>query len=124
MSRGVYEIEKLEEVNGNLETVSEKAFRLAALNMPAMQLVMYSTILATLWFGGKQDPYWKLKVGELTGFLSYVLQVLNSLMMISNVFMMLTRSLASGHRIRISMKSRNERPWGGGEKSNGWKHCI
>ena len=40
-----------------------------------------------------------MQVGELTGFLSYVLQVLNSLMMISNVFMMLTRSLASGARI-------------------------
>ena len=40
-----------------------------------------------------------MKVGELTGFLSYVLQILNSLMMISNVFLMLTRSIASGERI-------------------------
>ena len=40
-----------------------------------------------------------MKVGELTGFLSYVLQVLNSLMMISNVFMMFTRSLTSWKRI-------------------------
>ena len=38
-------------------------------------------------------------MGELTGFLSYVLQILNSLMMISNIFLMLTRSLASGKRI-------------------------
>ena len=38
-------------------------------------------------------------MGALTGFLSYVLQILNSLMMISNVFMMLTRSLTSGARI-------------------------
>ena len=67
--------------------------------MPAMQLVMYSTILAILWFGGKQIRIGSMKVGELTGFLSYVLQVLNSLMMISNVFMMLTRSLASGRRV-------------------------
>ena len=40
-----------------------------------------------------------LLVGELTGFLSYVLQILNSLMMISNIFLMLTRSLASAKRI-------------------------
>ena len=40
-----------------------------------------------------------MQVGELTGFLSYVLQILNSLMMLSNVFMMLTRSMASGTRI-------------------------
>ena len=41
-----------------------------------------------------------MTVGELTGFLSYVLQVMNSLMMISNVFLLLTRSLASARRIR------------------------
>lgn len=40
-----------------------------------------------------------LKVGDLTGFLSYVMQVMNSLMMIANVFLLLTRSLASAHRI-------------------------
>ena len=38
-------------------------------------------------------------MGNLTGFLSYVMQVMNSLMMISNVFLMLTRSLASARRI-------------------------
>ena len=41
----------------------------------------------------------EMKVGQLTGFLSYVLQILNALMMISNVFLMLTRSLASCKRI-------------------------
>lgn len=40
-----------------------------------------------------------LAVGDLTGFLSYVMQVMNSLMMIANVFLLLTRSLASAHRI-------------------------
>ena len=38
-------------------------------------------------------------MGELTGFLSYVLQIMNSLMMLSNVFLLLTRSLASASRI-------------------------
>ena len=41
----------------------------------------------------------QLQVGELTGFLSYVMQVMNSLMMISNVFLRSTRSLASARRI-------------------------
>ena len=67
--------------------------------MPAMQLVMYATILCILGFGGKLISIGGMEVGELTGFLSYVLQVLNSLMMISNVFLMLTRSMASGKRI-------------------------
>ena len=97
--RGEYEEEKFEKVNTNLKTQSEKAFRLAALNMPAMQLVMYGTILSLLWFGGRKIQLGGMEVGALTGFLSYVLQILNSLMMISNVFMMLTRSLTSGARI-------------------------
>ena len=55
--------------------------------MPAMQFVMYGTILSILWFGGGLINTGKMEVGELTGFLSYVLQILNSLMMISNVFL-------------------------------------
>lgn len=97
--RGDYENEKFREVNTNLQTTAEKAFRLAALNMPAMQLVMYATVIAILWFGGKLTMVGGMEVGALTGFLSYVLQVLNSLMMISAVFLMLTRSLASCKRI-------------------------
>lgn len=97
--RGDYETEKFDEVNKNLQNTAERAFRLAALNMPAMQLVMYSTILCILWFGGRLVTIGGVKVGELTGFLSYVLQVLNSLMMFSNVFLMTTRALASWKRI-------------------------
>ena len=97
--RGEYEIGKFNEVNTNLQTQSERAFRLAMTNMAAMQFVMYGTILSILWFGGKMINTGGMQVGELTGFLSYVLQILNSLMMISNIFLMLTRSLASGKRI-------------------------
>lgn len=101
--RGDYEQSKFDSVNLELQTTSEKAFRVASLNMPAMQLVMYTTILCILWFGGRLILGGGLQVGELTGFLSYVLQVLNSLMMISNVFMMFTRSLTSWHRIQEVM---------------------
>lgn len=94
-----YEMEKFDQVNTELQTVSERAFGTACLNMPAMQYVMYGTIVAILWFGGNLIFVGGMQVGELTGFLSYVLQILNSLMMISGVFMMVTRSMASGHRI-------------------------
>ena len=97
--RGDYEISKFNEVNDNLKNESQKAFGISVLNMPAMQFVMYSTILALLLIGGYMINAGQLKIGELTGFLSYVLQILNSLMMMSNVFLMMTRSLASGARI-------------------------
>ncbi len=98
-----YEVEKFNEVNENLQSVTEQAFRRASLNMPAMQLVMYATILSLLWFGGKLTIAGGMQVGTLTGFLSYVLLVLNSLMMISAVFLMVTRSLASVKRIQEVM---------------------
>ena len=97
--RGDYEIGKFGEVNTNLQTQSERAFRIATTNMAAMQFVMYGTILGILWFGGGMIRTGSMQVGALTGFLSYVLQILNSLMMISNIFLMQTRSLASGRRI-------------------------
>ena len=97
--RGDYEVSKFEEVNANLKKESEKAFGIAVLNMPAMQFVMYGTIISILFIGGHLINAGQLKIGELTSFLSYVLLILNSLMMMSNVFLMMTSSLASASRI-------------------------
>jgi ATP-binding cassette subfamily B protein len=97
--RGDYEIEKFRNVNDNLKNESEKAFGIAVLNMPAMQFVMYSTILGIFLIGGRLINSGQMMIGQLTSFLSYVLLILNSLMMMSNVFLLMTRSLASAERI-------------------------
>ena len=97
--KGGSESQKFGEVNQAFRTSSEGAFHYAVMNMPAFQLVMYATIVLILWFGGNFIHTGTMKVGQLTGFLSYVLQILNSLMMISNVFLMLSRSMASAGRI-------------------------
>ena len=91
--------EVFDEVNQNLTETSKKTFRTATLNMPAFQLVMYTAVVLIMWFGGDMILHSSLQVGDLTGFLSYVFQIMNSLMMISNVFLLLTRSLASARRI-------------------------
>lgn len=97
--RGTYQEEKFQAVNTELMETSRKTFRTAVLNLPAFQLTMYTSIVLILWFGGNKILSSQLLVGDLTGFLSYVLQVMNSLMLISNIFLMLTRSLASAHRV-------------------------
>ena len=97
--RGEYEEEKFQAVNTELMDVSMTTFRTAVLNLPAFQLTMYAAMVSILWFGGNMILQGSLTVGRLTSFLSYVLQVMNSLMMISNVFLLMTRSLASAHRI-------------------------
>lgn len=97
--RGEYEEEKFESVNRELMQASQKTFEYAVLNQPAFQLIMYIAIVLIMWFGGNMILQSSMQVGALTGFLSYVMQVMNSLMMISNVFLLLTRSLASAKRV-------------------------
>ncbi len=97
--RGEYEVEKFQNVNENLKSESERAFGISVLNMPAMQFVMYGTILGIFLIGGRLIHEGQMMVGQLTSFLSYVLLILNSLMMLSNVFLLMTRSLASAERI-------------------------
>lgn len=97
--REQYEEVKFDKINENLKVNSEKAFRTAVLNMPLFQMIMYATIVCVIYFGGQLIFAGEMKIGELTGFLSYILQILNSFMMISNVFLMVTRSIASVERI-------------------------
>lgn len=97
--KGDSESEKFGEVNADYKSASEHAYHYAALNMPCLQLVMYATITCLLWFGGNFIHTGTMQVGQLTGFLSYVMQILNSLMMISAVFLMLSRSMTSAGRV-------------------------
>lgn len=97
--RGEYEEKQFDRVNTELMETSQRTFHFAVLNLPAFQFTMYTSVVLILWFGGGMILQSQLQVGELTGFLSYVLQVMNSFMMISNVFLLLTRALASAHRV-------------------------
>ena len=97
--RDEFEEYKFDGVNTKLENTAIRTNRTAVLNLPFFQLIMYICILALMFFGGSMVLEGTLQVGQLTGFLSYVMQVLNSMMMLSNVFLLLTRSLASAGRI-------------------------
>ena len=97
--RRSFEKIKFNKSNDELMKSAEKAFKLTILNMPIMQVVIFSTIIAILWFGGNMIYVGELEVGKLTGFLTYVNQILMSLMMLSFMFIMLSRSVACGKRI-------------------------
>ena len=98
--RGDYENEQFNAVNTELSDASTETFRYAVLNLPAFQTIMYTAIVCIMWFGGRFILQGDMSVGQLTAFLSYVLQVLNSVMMFSGAFLQMTRSLASARRIR------------------------
>ena len=86
-------------VNERLADTSTHTFGSAVLNLPLFQAVMYTSDVLILALGGSMIMAGQLKVGELTGFMSYVLQITNSLMMISNVFLLMTRALTSVQRV-------------------------
>ncbi|WP_440896455.1 ABC transporter ATP-binding protein [Amphibacillus sp. Q70] len=76
-----------------------KAEKLVILNMPIMQFVIYTSIVAILWLGGNMVINGQFFIGELSSFIMYMMQVLMSLMMLSMIFIMLIISRASFSRI-------------------------
>lgn len=97
--RDDYESQRFQAVNEDLAKLTEKTNHYAFLNLPAFQFSMYTVIVLLLIIGSGMIMAGTLAVGELTGILSYVLQIMNSFIMMSNVFLLLTRSMASVRRI-------------------------
>ena len=94
-----HEEEKFAKRNSALKATSEKAFGTVVINMPIMMLIIYGTIIAVMWFGGKMVYAGTLEAGKLITFFTYITQIMMSLMMVSMIFMMLTRSVACAKRI-------------------------
>ena len=94
-----HEQEKFAGRNDSLRSTSEQAFGAVVVNMPVMMLIIYGTIIAVMWFGGNMVYAGTMPVGDLTAFFSYITEILISLMMVSMIFMMMTRSIACARRI-------------------------
>ena len=94
-----HEREKFAKRNEDLKGTSLRAFGAVVVNMPIMMLIVYGTIIAVMWFGGKMVYAGTLEPGKLITFFTYITQIMMSLMMVSMVFMMLTRSVACARRI-------------------------
>lgn len=86
----------------NTEAVRKAQYfaeKLVILNMPIMQLCMYGSIVAILWFGGNMAADGSMDTGVLSSFIMYVTQILMSLMMLSMLFIMFIISRASMERV-------------------------
>lgn len=94
-----HEREKFIDAANAVRETQIKAEKLLILSMPIMQLVMYGCMISISWFGGRMIIGGTLLTGELMGFISYVMQILISLMMISFIFVMIVISRASVLRI-------------------------
>lgn len=97
--REKFEGEKFVASADDVRTAQVKAEKIVIMNMPVMQLVVYSCIVAVLYFGGNMVIGGTFEIGKLSSFITYVTQILMSLMMLSMIFVMTTISMASMHRI-------------------------
>ena len=94
-----HEREKFAKRNQGLKETSQRAFGMVVINMPIMMLIVYGTIIAVMWFGGKMVYAGTLETGKLMTYFTYITQIMMSLMMVSMIFMMMTRSVACAKRI-------------------------
>ena len=98
-SREEYEKKRFNENTDSVRRAQVFAEKLIIMSMPIMQLCMYGSICAILWFGGNMAVDGGIATGELSSFIMYVAQILMSLMMLSMLFIMFVISRASLQRI-------------------------
>lgn len=96
------EKEKFEKTSNEIYKDFTKAEKIMALNSPIMQFAIYSALILISWFGAKiivNSHMTALTTGELTSLLTYSIQILSSLMMLTMILVMCTMSKASAQRI-------------------------
>ena len=104
-NRQDHEVEKFKKTSGKIYQDFSKAEKIMAFNMPLMQFCMYLSMILISWFGARaivasgNDAAIGLSTGELISLITYIMQILMSLLMISMIFVMLTMARASGDRI-------------------------
>ncbi len=94
-----YENEKFKKASGNIYKIFCKAEGIVAWNGPVMSLTVYSCIILISWIGAHMVVQDALTVGQLTSLLTYCMNILMNLMMLSMIFVMMTMSAASARRI-------------------------
>ena len=98
-----FEEAKFRKSNGDLKDAAMRALGVVIFMMPVMMLMMNFTTMAVVWFGGNQVIAGRMLVGDFSAFLTYISQILMSLMMVGMLFMNSSRALASSRRIKEVM---------------------
>ena len=101
-----FETEKFHEANANLKAAGISASKVMIFMSPVMTLFMNGTVIAVVLLGGPMvlDEASDFMIGDLSAFLTYVTQILSSLVMVTFMLMFSSRALASAKRIREVME--------------------
>lgn len=105
-----YELLKFKEANEDLKKTSRKTLSINALSMPAGQLANYGTIIAIIYFGGilYMQPSHAIALEDIQTFLTYVMQLLSTIIMFSNILMAVNRASASIYRVNEVLSTNSE----------------
>ncbi|MBE6679480.1 MAG: ABC transporter ATP-binding protein [Ruminococcaceae bacterium] len=95
-----FEEEKFDDANTNLRDSAMRAMNIMILTQPIMSLVMNLTTLAVVWFGGNMVIFGDLAYSDFNALITYINQILMSLMMVTMLFMSSSRAAASAKRIK------------------------
>lgn len=93
------EIDKFKKVSSTVQKLQFSAEKIIVVAFPFMQIIVYACILCVAWFGGNDIIVGRMKLGDFSAFLSYIMQILMSLMMVAMGFMNIVLSRASLDRI-------------------------
>ncbi|MGO8722250.1 MAG: ABC transporter ATP-binding protein [Acidimicrobiales bacterium] len=99
------EKERFAEANAALTNTGLRVNRMFALALPAVMAVMNLSSVAVLWFGGHLIASGSMPIGNLTAFLSYILQILMSVMIAVMMIILLPRAVASADRIEEVLRA-------------------
>ncbi len=101
--RESHENARFAETNAELKGAGRRAMMIMICMSPLMTFCMNAATLSVLWFGGNMVLDGDMLVGDLTSFITYITQILSSLMMVTMLFMQASRAMASGKRIKAVM---------------------
>ena len=97
--REPYETKRFAQANGELTTVTTTVGRLQASLFPIVMLILNISSVAVLWFGAQRIAAGQMQIGSLTAFLTYLIQILFSVMMATFLLMIAPRAAVSADRI-------------------------
>ena len=98
--RTAYEEKRFDRANEDLTEVSLAVNRIFAAMIPALMAIFNLSTVAIMWFGGLRVDHGGMPIGNLTAFLTYIMQILMSVMMATIMFVMVPRAVASWTRIK------------------------
>ena len=101
-----FEENKFKNANADLKNTAGRAMKNMILMSPVMTFIMNATAITVYWFGGQQVLGGQMNTGDFASFVTYITQILSSLMMVTFLFMMFSRSMASAKRIAEVMNEK------------------